>query len=199
MVLVVGAVVLGGRLLASDDDTVVAFRATRDLLVGSRPTDLEPVRVSREVAADRYVLASPDDGLVLLTPVRAGELVPVASLGAVDVADRRTVTVPVDPLHAPPAIQPGDRVDVWASPRPNETGEPTLVLADVSVADVSMDDLGLRGEVAVVLSIPAEEVASVVAASRTAVIDLVAVPIGSQEPGTGPSGGTAVAEGEVIR
>jgi len=96
------------------------------------------------------------------------------------------VTVPVDPMHAPAALQPGDVVDVWSTPRDgvgdtaSVVSAPRLVLADVTVATATGDDVGFGGEVGVVLDVPRDRVLDLVAAVRTGVTDLVAVPISSQ-------------------
>lgn len=181
-VLITVSAVLGAALLSGGADTVTVWQATRDLSVGARPVDVEPVEVDRAIAAGRY--AGPDAPAtgVLQRPVAAGELVPAAALGPAAATPTRRVTVPVDPLHAPPVLVPGDVVDVWASPRePEGTGAaPALVLADALVADVSADSTGLGGELGVVLDVPLERVPEVVRATRAGVVDLVAVPVSSQ-------------------
>lgn len=181
------SVVAGARLLADDEDVVVVLRASRDLSVGTpldAPDAFEQVKVARAVVGERY-LAPPttvDAGTaaVLALPVRAGELVPVVAVRAEAPVDVRTVTVPVDPLHAPPALQPGDRVDVWSSPGASEAGPPRLVLAQAVVHAVPDGEVGLGGEVGVVLAVPADDVGAVVAATRAGQVDLVAVPIDAQ-------------------
>lgn len=80
------------------------------------------------------------------------------------------MTVPVDPLHAPPALQRGSLVDVWSVPGDPEQGG-VLVLPAVSVADVSTDALGMGGELAVVLDVPSGQVAAVVDAARGGGVD----------------------------
>lgn len=183
------SVVAGTLLLGQAEPTVTAWRAVRDLSAGSEPSvaggDVEPVEVSATIGGDVYADAPPD-GSRLRWPVAAGELVPRSALAAPGAADTRLVTVPVDPVHAPVGLLAGDVVDAWSTPRP-EAGTaldtaPDLVLPAARVADVSADALGLGGELAVVLEVPAELAARVVAAARSGVIDLVAVPVTSQEP-----------------
>jgi hypothetical protein len=83
------------------------------------------------------------------------------------------------------ALQAGDVVDVWSMPRPDATAsdgaEPDLVLPAAVVASVAEDSIGIGGEIAVVLEVPSEVVAAVVSATRTGVVDLVAVPATSAE------------------
>ena len=181
LVLVIGSVLLGARLLGAEDDTVLVLRATRDLAVGSPLGGLASVRVDRAAAGDGYLVEPPADG-VLRWPIAAGELVPKSAVGEAFVEQVREVTIPVDPLHAPPGLQLGDLVDIWSSPRESEPGEPSLVLAGVTVAAVPADELGIGGDMGVVLAVPADRVANVVLASRAGVVDLVAVPVRSQLP-----------------
>jgi hypothetical protein len=186
--LLAASMVIGARVLTSGDDTVTVWRVTRDLSVGSAATGLEPVAVGRTIAGDRY--ADPADSTegVLRWPVAAGELLPLAALVPRPAQPTRQVTVPVDPLHAPADLQPGDLVDMWSTPRDDDAGglpvetvtEP--VLPGVSVTSVSTDALGVGGEVGVVLAVPQDRVGTVIAAIRSGVIDLVLVPIVSQDP-----------------
>ena len=90
------------------------------------------------------------------------------------------VTVPVDPLHAPTNLAPGDRVDVWATPSDGAqtaSVSPVLALGSVLVVAAGGEDVGLGGEIAVVLEVPADQVHIVVAAVRAGSIDLAAVPM----------------------
>jgi len=178
LALVVASMLVGARLMAAGDDTVTVLRATRDLSVGARLDGLVPVRVPREAA--QLYLGQPVEG-VLRWPLLAGELVPLSAVETSPAEPTRRVTVPVDPLHAPPSLQPGDRVDVWVSPRDASgvAGLPVLVLASVPV-DSASSEHGLGGEVGVVLDVPVADVADVVAASRSGVVDLVEVPAASQ-------------------
>jgi hypothetical protein len=189
----VACIAAGAVLFGQEEDTVMVWRATRDLSVGAVPSasggDVVAVRVSAGVAQDRY--AGPDvagdsvDQVRLRLPIAAGELVPRSALASAPGRATRLVTVPVDPLHAPVGLMPGDAVDAWATPRSNAgadtLAEPALVLPGATVANVSVDALGIGGELAVVLEVPAEDAGRLVAAARGGVVDLVAVPITSQE------------------
>lgn len=185
ILLLVGSTSAGYLLLSRGEDTVTVWRATRDLAPGTPPTGLEQVEVSREVAGAGY--ARPGDVLEgrLRWPIATDGLLPLAALDTAPRPDTRHVTVPVDPLHAPVALQAGDIVDVWSMPRPDAgTGDaraPDLVLPAAIVTSVAGDAIGIGGEIAVVLEVPAGVVAAVVAATRTGVVDLVAVPATSGE------------------
>lgn len=182
--LLVTAAVVGGVLAGAGQETVVVWRASSDLAVGSVPRDVIAVEVPRGVADEVY--ARPGDNLdgVLRWPVAAGELLPRTAIRAADPEPTRRVTVPVDPMHAPTALLAGDLVDVWSVPRVEDgtaDGGPTLVLAGARVAVVASDAAGFTGEFAVVLDVPVADVPVVVAAGRAGLIDLVAVPGTSQD------------------
>jgi hypothetical protein len=175
--------VVGARVVSAHDETVTVWRATGDLSAGAPATGLEAVGVPVSVAAGGY--ARPGDSLegVLRFPVAAGQLLPDDALRVATRPAQREVTVPVDPLHAPVNLEPGDVVDVWTMPRDDTAmAEPAAVLRSAVVASVSADGLGIGGELGVVLSVVEADVPRLVAAARVGVLDLVAVPLGSQVP-----------------
>jgi hypothetical protein len=130
---------------------------------------------------DAYVSGPPPTGVVLGRPLAAGEFLPVSALAQKDREAARLVTVAVDPLHAPTGLEPGDLVDVWSTPQADAVvGRPARVLAAVSVSGTT-EGMGVGGEIGVVLDVPQAQVADVVAATRSGAIDLVAVPVVSQE------------------
>ena len=130
--------------------------------------------------ASRYLDASGSEviGRRLGRAIGQDELVAITAIGASD-ADRRLITVPVEPVHAPTDVAHGDRVDVYSSPRDAATagGSSRLVLTGALVEQVSTDIDSARGELAVVLDVRADQAALVVNAVRTGVLDLVRVPI----------------------
>ena len=96
----------------------------------------------------------------------------------------RMVTLPVDPLHAPVNMAAGAVVDIWSTPADvagGVTAHPVLVLPSVTVAEVAADTVGVGGEIAVVVEIPEAVADQLVGAARSGLIDLVAVPIASQQ------------------
>ncbi len=181
--LLVVSTVAGARLLSAGQDTVTVWRTTRDLAAGSAPLDLIAVAVPSGIVGQRY--ARPGDVLdgVLRWPVAAGELLSATAIEPPTSFPTRRVTVSVDPRHAPPGIMPGDVVDVWTTPPDAATASaelPEQALSDVTVAAVAADDLGLSGEIGIVLEVPAGEVGVLVSATRGGAVDLVAVPATSQ-------------------
>lgn len=182
LVLIVGAMFAGARLLSAGSDTVTVWQATRDLSEGASVDDLRPVTVALGDAGDDYVPANETVAGTLRWPVAAGELLPRRAIGGVTVLDARLVTVPVDPLHLPPGLTAGDRVDVWSTPAEavDFLPVPELVMPGVLVASVAEDTVGIGGQIAVVLTLDEQSVPRMVAAMRGGNIDLIAVPLESQ-------------------
>jgi hypothetical protein len=187
--LVVVSVVLGATLLSSSGDRVPVWTAKQALAAGTtlRADDLVAVAVASEGLV-AYVPQSSDlTGKVLARDVGAGELVPAAALADSATDARRLVTVPVDPLHAPPGLARGERVDVYVSPKDGAsvgqdgvTVLPTLVLPGALVADPgSVDTAGTSSQIGVVLDVAAKDADSAVAAARGGDVDLVRVGTGS--------------------
>lgn len=181
--IVIACTLAGARLLSGGSDTVAVWQVNRDLAAGAvvSPDDVSPIEVD-PVAAAAYAVA---DGLPtarLARDVRAGELLPLAT--SETVPDVRWVTVPVEPLHAPADLAPGDRVDVYAT-EGSDLGDPSpprLVLPGALVSSVSADAMGFSGEYGVVLEVAPEVTADVLTAVRSGAVDLVRVPVGEVAP-----------------
>lgn len=180
--LVVGSILIGSWFFAAADTRVTVWAAARDLAPGTeiRDSDLVQVPVRLDAAA-AYIGTESDQliGLRLSRPIGDSELVP---LGAVEVGDfdHRLITIPVEPMHSPPDLGHGDRVDVYLSPREAAGSAATstrLVLAGALVSDVADPATSVSGESAVVLDVSADQAAAVVSASRGGVIDLVRLPM----------------------
>lgn len=179
--LMIVAMVAGARILSGGQDTIVVWRATRDLPAGAMPV-AEPAEVQLGSAAGNYLSASePLEGR-LRYPIAAGSLMPVDAVGGLAIPGARLVTLPVDPLHAPVGLAAGDVVDVWATgvdASRTVTEPPTLVLPSALVSEVDWEHLGVGGEVAVVLEVPQERASALLLATRSRLVDLVAVPLGA--------------------
>lgn len=182
LIFVVGSMFMGALVLSGDEDSVTVWQATRDLGAGSPLSDLTPVTVQLGSAGGAYLPADSDPVGSLNWPLHAGQLLPRAAVG--DAADEgmRFVSVPVDALHMPPGLLPGDVVDVWVAETPTSGAfvAPRLAVAQVRVADVVSEVTGLGGNIPVVLALPEQLVPEVVAAIRSGTIDLIAVPIAEQ-------------------
>jgi hypothetical protein len=177
--LMIIAMAWGASLMSSSDSTVTVWRASRDLVPGALPI-VEPVAVSLGAAAGSYARAdAPIEGRMTL-PVSAGALVPMAAIGTAPSTGTRRVTIPVDPLHAPIDLAAGDRVDVWATASDGgqtSIAPPSLVLPQVLVVSADRESVGVGGEIAVVIEVPQADVSAAIAAIRSGVVDLAAVPI----------------------
>ncbi|MGI9135937.1 MAG: hypothetical protein ACR2JS_02610 [Candidatus Nanopelagicales bacterium] len=179
--LIIVSMVVGSRLLSHSDDRITVWRATHDLSAGAMPVDLEPVAVSLGDADSDYVPATQAPSGVLVHPVAAGELLPVASLGVADATRMRVITLAVEPLHSPVGLLPGDRVDIWATANESSIpGASRLVESSAAVTAIAADSMGVGGEIGVAVEIPEERAEALIAAVRGGVIDLVSVPIEAQ-------------------
>jgi hypothetical protein len=189
LVLVLTAVVVGAKVVAEADDTVRVWSVTRDLAAGvTLAADDVAARDVRMPEGARHYLAvagpSPA-GFVLSRDVGAGEMLPAAAVAAPAArTSRRLVTVPVELFHYPAGLTRGERVDLYTTPEApgTATAPPRLVLGGAVVDRVHErpSTLGGSAGVGVVLSVPAEQVAAVVGATRSGSLDLVRVPVADQ-------------------
>ena len=120
VLLVLGSVLLGARVIGASDTTVPVWAAAGDLAAGSRLTagDLVPVDVRLDKTAAAYLATgSHPEGRTLSRAVRAGELVPRSALASttplVDLA------LPVQAGYVPPSLVRGQVVDVYAMADPS--------------------------------------------------------------------------------
>ena len=181
--IVLACTFIGARLLSGGGDTVAVWQVNRDLAAGAvvNADDVTAVQVDR-AAATTYAVADGLPTAPLARDLLAGELLPAPS--EVPPADARWVTVPVEPLHAPVDLAPGERVDVYATQGADlgDPARPELVLPAALVSSVSADAVGFGGEYGVVLEVAPEAAADVLAAVRTGAVDLVRVPVGEVAP-----------------
>jgi len=199
VLLVLGSVAVGARVVAAADDTVPVLVAAQDLTV-DRPLTAALVQTRQVLLEDglaRYLSGDVPEGYVMVRPVEAGELVPrsaVAPAGQV-AEDLRYVTLALPAAELPAGLRAGRVVDVWVAPDGEAAGAVAeLLLAGITVTDVGGDGggLGVSGtERAVTLAVTPgvatdtleEAVARLVAAARDARAYLAAVPGGSQGVG----------------
>jgi hypothetical protein len=125
LLIVLLSVLAGARVVALADRTVPVYAAAGALPSGhvlSRP-DVRVARVHLESGTASYLSArrSLPAGLVLVRPVGAGELVPLAALGAASSMTRRPVSIPL-PAPAPVGLQAGSPVDLWSSAKESGDG-----------------------------------------------------------------------------
>jgi hypothetical protein len=175
VLLVLGSVLLGARVVTAADATVPVWAAAGDLAAGTRLTlaDLVPVDVRLDSAAGAYLSArSRPEGRTLARAVRSGELVPRSALEAP--AELVQLALPVQAGYVPPSLQRGQLVDVYAVADPAAgatavaAGSVTVVVSRAPVQAVSGRAQGVLSSatstVQVVVAVPAEEASDVLAA-----------------------------------
>ncbi len=179
--ILIGSMFIGARVMATGEETVTLWRASSELGVGSTLTGVQAVVVALNGAQEPYLQGLRQPTGTVVRPIGAGEFIPVEAISALAPADSRVVTVSVDPLHVAIGLNAGDQVDVWSSSQDSgSVSPPTLVLSGLTVREVANDVVGTGGEIGVVLLVPVAQVADLVQAIRTGVIDLVKVPVESQ-------------------
>src|SRR3954469_20800295 len=134
VLLVLGSVLLGARVVSSADATVPVWAVTGDLAAGTRleASDLRAVDVRLGDASEAYLSTSTrPEGRTLGRAVRAGELLPRAALDAT--TELVELALPVQSGYVPPGLERGQLVDVYAvaAPAAGATG-----VADGSVTPV---------------------------------------------------------------
>jgi hypothetical protein len=172
VLLVLGSVLLGARVVTAADATVPVWSATGDLAAGTvlADGDLVAVQVRLDDVAERYLATSTDPaGRVLGRAVRAGELVPRSALeeatGLVQLA------LPVQAGYVPPSLTRGQLVDVYAVADPvvgatgQTGGDVELVVSGAPVQAVTGRGDGVLSTatttVQVVVAVAAEDAADV--------------------------------------
>jgi hypothetical protein len=181
VLLVLVSVVLGTRIVAAADSSTRVWAVTGDLAGGTTLTsaDVRVVRIRLFDNAGRYLATTTSPaGRMLARPLGEGELLPRAAL--TDQSSGRLLSLPVSSLHAPDFLRRGQRIDVYATTKGGGSTQPSRterVLSGVPVQAVRAPHPGLTGgtEYAVLIVVPPEDVARVVAALRTAEIDVTVV------------------------
>jgi SAF domain-containing protein len=207
VLLVLGSVLLGARVLATADATVPVWSVTADLAAGTAlaPEDLVAVDVRLGDAAGAYLSTGTDPaGRTLARAVRAGELLPRTVLEEPE--DRVQVALPVQAGYVPPGLVRGSVVDVYGvgDPAGTATGEEVvLVVGAAPVQAVSGRAEGVLSTatttVQVVVAVPAADAPGVLAAvgGRPLVVvvhgsvDSGSVDSGTADPTSAPGPGAA--------
>lgn len=141
VILVLGSVAVGARVMAAADDTSPALVASEQLAPGQRLTEdvVHTSAVQLSNSGDMYLTGPVADGYVVTRAVHAGELVPRAAVVPVaDVGEFHYITLPLDSAETPSGLDGGDLVDVWLIPAEAKDGAAATTLAEaVSVTEVS--------------------------------------------------------------
>ena len=175
VLLVLGSVLVGARVVGAADATVPVWSVTGDLAAGTvlSAGDLTAVDVRLDAAASGYLSTSVDpEGRTLARAVGAGELLPGAALE--ETTDLVQVALPVQAGWVPPALRRGQLVDVYAVADPAAgaagvaDGSVGLVVSGAPVQSVTGRTEGVLSTptttVQVVVSVPADRAADVLAA-----------------------------------
>jgi Chaperone for flagella basal body P-ring formation len=174
LLLVLGSVLLGARVVAAADATVPVWSASGNLAAGTVLTadDLVAVEVRLDDTGQAYLSASTrPEGRTLSRAVRAGELVPRSAL--VEPEDLVQLALPVQSGFVPPSLQRGQLVDVYAVADP---AAGATVVADGSVTPVvsSAPVQAVSGRAEGVLSTPTTTVQVVVSVDADDASDVLA-------------------------
>ncbi|MDP9241359.1 MAG: SAF domain-containing protein [Actinomycetota bacterium] len=182
VLLVLISVVLGARIVAAADSSTRVWAVRADLAAGTTLTDddVRVVRVRLFDDADRYLSAAASPaGRTISRSLGAGELLPRAALSGQ--SSGRLLSLPVPVGHAPDGLHRGQQIDVYATSKSTGTGPPgrtDRILTGVPVQGVRAPRAGLSGgsaDYAVLIVVPPDDVSAVIAALRTAVIDVTVV------------------------
>jgi hypothetical protein len=175
VLLVLGSVLLGARVVAAADATVPVWSAAGDLAAGTVLTagDLVAVDVRLDDVAGAYLATSTrPEGRTLARAVRDGELLPRTALE--EPAALVQLALPVQAGFVPPGLDRGQVVDVYAvaDPAAGATGagdgSVTPVVAAAPVQAISGRTEGVLSTatttVQVVVSVPADRAPAVLGA-----------------------------------
>jgi Flp pilus assembly protein CpaB len=184
LLLVLGSVALGGRLIGSASHTTAWVAAARSLPVGHvlEAADLRRVQAHLPASTSgRYFASAPAAlvGKMLSSPVQAGELLTATALAHAPAAESRIVPVVV---HAGrlPVLAAGDRVDVYVLAKSSSGGGGSAAVNGrevrvLSSAEFVSEEALTSGDTSVQLRVPPSDAITVVAASQSGRVDLVRV------------------------
>jgi hypothetical protein len=166
VVLVLGSVLAGARLMSEAKRTYPVVAVRRDLAAGTvlstRDVELAQVQLSGGRRAGYVSTLAEASGKQLNRPVAAGELLPAAAVAKP--VPQTTVTVPLAG-GAAPDLRKGQRIELWVS---TKTCSSVVVLADVAVQAVHTDAGGSftsgTGAQDVVISVPPAQAERVITA-----------------------------------
>jgi hypothetical protein len=165
VLLVLGSVLVGARLVSSADATVPVWAATGDLAPGTELTadDLVAVDVRLDSTADAYLsTGTRPEGRTLGRAVRAGELLPRSALEGP--GELVQLALPVQAGYVPPGLQRGRLVDVYAVADP-AAGATAVADGSVTAVVLKAPVQAISGRSEGVLSTPTSAIQVVVAVS----------------------------------
>ena len=174
VLLVLGSVLLGVRVVGAADATVPVWAVTGDLAAGTElgAGDLRAVDVRLGAAADAYLsTGTRPEGRTLSRAVRAGELLPRAALD--EASELVQLALPVQSGYVPPGLERGQVVDVYAVADP-AAGAAGVADGSVTVVVRKAPVQAISGRSAGVLSTPTTAIQVVVAVAADDAPDVLA-------------------------
>jgi SAF domain len=174
VLLVLGSVLIGARVVSAADTTVTVWAAAGDLGAGTvlGAEDLTPVAVRLTDVGPAYLATSTrPQGRVLARAVGSGELLPRTALE--EAADVVQLALPVQAGYVPPGLARGQLVDVYAVADPAAGAAATGGTVDRVLAAAPVQAVSGRGSgvlstssstVQVVVSVPRADAAGVLGA-----------------------------------
>ena len=178
LLLILGSVIAGTRILGSASHRVPAVVALHSLAAGAQVTMGDVSLVNVAVPNDVATVANVEDivGKVLTQPLAQGSLV-VPGIASSDVAtESRTIALPIRAGHLP-NVDRGSLVDVWVTPSLDGVAVPgpsELVVKKALVADVPLDN-DPTSDTNISLQIDNAHIQPLVQAMRDGLIDVVVV------------------------
>lgn len=149
-------------LVGSADRTTEVYAAREGIAVGERLTQENVVRAKVRLGdtEQHYITAEaglPQD-VVAMQRIGKDQLVPRASLGAVDQLNRKPVALNVEQTLPSQAVA-GARVDVWVAQPDAKNGfsEPKLILPGAEIAEVANGSTALGSSKTTVLMVLVED------------------------------------------
>lgn len=145
-------------LVSSADRTTEVFAARDGIAVGEKLTQDNVVRAKVRLGdtESQYITAESGlpDGVVAVQRIGKDQLVPRASLGAVDELDRKPVALVIEETLPAQAVA-GARVDVWVAQPDARNGfsEPKLLLSGAEIAEVTAGSTALGSSKKTVLMV----------------------------------------------
>ena len=178
LILVIGSVTFGARLLGSASHRVPAVIAVHSLAAGATVTaeDLQAVAVA---VPDSVIVSSSTDALigkVLAQPLTAGSLVPPSAVTDSITNATRTIALPIRAGHLPD-VDRGSLVDVWVTPSLDGVATPgpaTRVVSNALVANVP-SEIDPTSDSSISLQVENDNIQPLVQAMRDGLIDIVVV------------------------
>lgn len=182
VLLVLGSVLVGAKVISSADASTSVWAARSDLSAGTLlvEADLVKVRVQLRNSSARYLATTTSPaGRTLVKDIAAGELLPAASV--VEASDYVTFSLAVPAQRVPVSLQRGQKVTIYASA--TDAASPpatTQVATGVTVLQISGRSDGAlsvgTAQLQVVLSVRSCQVAEILDATERRTVSLAVLP-----------------------